>query len=245
MKLNKEEFKIENKSCIGYFSESSKYLLIQAVDENDIEVLDKEVEEISKQTDEKFSIIAFKIKDWNHELSPWKAPAIFGKENFGDGAKETLFFIENTLLPQIYKDYLIDDSIPIILGGYSLAALFSLWSSYQTKKFKAIVAASPSVWFNGWLEYAKDYKPKVDTIYLSLGDKEEKTKNKTMKTVGDNIRIQNEILKKQGIQSVLEWNEGNHFQNSELRLAKGFVWCMQILKIKKENSKNNGKFSNK
>lgn len=35
-----------------------------------------------------FRLIAVKIDRWNHDLSPWAAPAVFGKENFGDGADE-------------------------------------------------------------------------------------------------------------------------------------------------------------
>ena len=71
-------------------------------------------------------------------------------------------------------------------------SLFALWASYQTDKFEGIVAASPSVWFPKWIEYAKDNKPLSKSIYLSLGDKEEKTKNPVMAQVGNAIRRQND-----------------------------------------------------
>ena len=48
-----------------------------------------------------------------------------------------------------------------------------------------------------------------------------------MATVGDCIREQYKRLTENGITSVLEWNEGNHFQESDLRCAKGFVWCVR------------------
>ena len=51
MKHRKENFVIDNKSCIGYITDTVKYLLIQPVDEHDIEVLDNEIEEILKNTD--------------------------------------------------------------------------------------------------------------------------------------------------------------------------------------------------
>lgn len=70
MKHRKENFVIDNKSCIGYITDTEKYLLIQPVDEHDIEVLDNEVAEIQKNTEKQFSLIAFKIEDWNNELSP-------------------------------------------------------------------------------------------------------------------------------------------------------------------------------
>jgi len=94
MKLRKEKFVIDNKECIGYISENTQYLLIQPVDEHDIEVLDNEVEEILKNTDKQFSLIAFKIENWNNELSPWEAPPAFGNKSFGSGAIDTLEFIE-------------------------------------------------------------------------------------------------------------------------------------------------------
>ena len=99
MKHRKENFVIDNKSCIGYITDGAKYLLIQPVDEHDIEVLDNEVAEIKKNIEKPFSLIAFKIEDWNNELSPWEAPPAFGNKSFGSGAKDTLEFIENRLIP--------------------------------------------------------------------------------------------------------------------------------------------------
>ena len=92
--------------------------------------------------------------------------------------------------------------------------------------FSSIVAASPSVWFPKWIEYASDNKPLANTIYLSLGDKEEKTKNQVMAQVGNAIRRQNELLTGQIDNTILEWNPGNHFIDSEKRTAKGFAWVM-------------------
>ena len=48
-----------------------------------------------------------------------------------------------------------------------------------------------------------------------------------MKQVGDVVRLQHEQLKKAGIATALEWNEGNHFQDSEKRLAKGIAWVLK------------------
>ena len=59
--------------------------------------------------------------------------------------------------------------------------------------------------------------------YLSLGDKESKTKNKIMSTVGERIRMQYECLRNDHI---LEWNVGNHFAQPDIRTAKGFSWLI-------------------
>ena len=226
MKLRKENFIIDNKECIGYISENTQYLLIQPVDERDIVVLDNEVVEIQKNTNKQFSLIAFKIEDWNNELSPWEAPAAFGNKSFGSGAIDTLEFIESKLIPEVKERYDFTDDVQVILGGYSLAGLFILWSAYKSKTFSGIAAASPSVWFNGWEEFMNNNTPLSNTIYLSLGDTEEKTKNKVMSAVGDNIRKQEELLKNDNINTLLEWNKGGHFSDSDLRVVKAFVWCI-------------------
>ena len=227
MKHRKENFLIDNKSCIGYITDAAKYLLIQPVDEHDIEVLDNEVAEIQDNTDKQFSLIAFKIEDWNSELSPWEAPPAFRNKSFGSGATETLEFIESRLIPTVKEKYNLDNDIKFILGGYSLAGLFSLWSAYKSDIFSGIAAASPSVWFNGWEEFMNNNTPLSNTIYLSLGYTEEKTKNKVMSKVGDNIRKLEELLKNDKINTILEWNKGGHFSDSDLRVAKAFVWCIE------------------
>ena len=227
MKHRKENFVIDNKSCIGYITDAAKYLLIQPVDGHDIEVLDNEVAEILKNTEKQFSLIAFNIEEWNNELSPWEAPPAFGNKSFGSGAKDTLEFIEGRLIPTVNEKYKLDNNIKFILGGYSLAGLFSLWSAYKSNTFSGIAAASPSVWFNGWEDFMNNNTPLSNTIYLSLGDTEEKTKNKVMSAVGDNIRKQEELLKNYNINTILEWNKGGHFSNSDLRVAKAFIWCIE------------------
>lgn len=217
----KNEISIDGRLCILYQDEAATHLLIQPIDEHDLELLDQEIEAIKKLSDKPFSLVAFMIKDWNQELTPWAAPAVFGKVPFGSGAEKTLEFITNQLLPEV------QENIPhLILGGYSLAGLFALWSGYQTDKFDGIVAASPSVWFPKWIEYATDNKPLAKSIYLSLGDKEEKAKNPVMAQVGNAIRRQNELLTGQMDNTILEWNPGNHFVDSEKRTAKGFAWVM-------------------
>ena len=226
--MKKNEMMICGKKCILYLNEVTEYILIQPVDENDISVLDNEVKYIEENTDRNFSLVAFKIEDWNSELTPWEMPLLRGKGNFGDGASGTLEFIKNDLIPSL-SEYISTENkeIKYILGGYSLAGLFSLWSGYQTDIFEGIAAVSPSVWYKGWIEYVGAGKPLSEKIYLSLGDTEEKTKHQILSKIGDNIRKQHEILEKsRNVKTVLEWNEGNHFQNPDIRTAKGFLWVM-------------------
>ena len=38
------------------------------------------------------------------------------------------------------------------------------------------------------------------------------------------------MLKENGMECMLEWNEGNHFKDPSERTAKGLIWCMKSLK---------------
>jgi len=72
----------------------------------------------------------------------------------------------------------------------------------------------------------KEHEIRTRRVYLSLGDREEKTRNPVMATVGDCIREGYEWLREKDIPCVLEWNRGNHFKEPDLRTAKGFAWVV-------------------
>ena len=44
-----------------------------------------------------------------------------------------------------------------------------------------------------------------------------------MATVGDKIRELDSFLAREGFDCVLEWNEGNHFKDFDIRTAKAFA----------------------
>ena len=201
-----------------YGNPDADTVLLQLTGEHELSVLENEVEEIRKRTSIDFRFIAAKVDDWNHEQSPWKALAVFGNEDFGDGAARTLEQIL-TLCTDKSKTYYI--------GGYSLAGLFSIWTAYQTDIFSGVAAASPSVWFPGFIDYMKEHEIKSKTVYLSLGDREEKTRNPVMSQVGNCIRMGYEWLRECGINCTLEWNQGSHFKEPDIRTAKAFAWVME------------------
>ena len=122
---------------------------------------------------------------------------------------------------------ILPKNVKIILGGYSLAGLFALWASTQTDLFYGIAAASPSVWFPGWMEFEQQHPMQTQRVYLSLGDKEERTKSTVMAAVGDGIRALHSRLTARSTDCTLEWNSGGHFKNADLRTAKAFRWAME------------------
>ena len=201
-------------------------LLLQMIDAHDAEFMEQEVSHIRELTGgQAFCLRAVRVKSWNQDLSPWPAPAVFGNEDFGDGAAETLRFLRDEVLSGSCADAAPVDR-RVYLGGYSLAGLFALWAGYQTDAFDGIAAASPSIWFPGFLTYMREQDLHAEAAYLSLGDREERTRNPVMSQVGKAIREAEEILKQAGTDCLLEWNKGNHFKEPDLRTAKAFAWLM-------------------
>ena len=206
------------KEILSYGCPDSSNVLIQLVDDYSLEIMGSEVDAIMASSQDDFQLIAVKVERWNHDLSPWKAPAVFGTEPFGDGASDTLKKVL-TLTGEPGKEYYI--------GGYSLAGLFALWAVCQTDAFQGVAAASPSVWFPGFLDYMKSMPINTGKVYLSLGDREARTRNPVMATVGSCIREMEEIVRSQGAECALEWNPGNHFREPDVRTAKAFAWVME------------------
>lgn len=203
-----------------YGNIDSSNVLIQPVDDHDLSVMDSEIAAI-KETAEDFRLIAVKVNNWNDDLSPWEAPAVFGNAGFGGRAGDMLSAV---------TDMCMDRSKAYYIGGYSLAGLFALWAAYNTDVFSGAAAASPSVWFPGFAEYMEANRIRCGRVYLSLGDREEKTRNAVMASVGDCIRRGYRILSEQGVDTILEWNQGNHFREPDIRTAKAFSWMLSDTK---------------
>ena len=213
-------------------------LLFQMVDDHDLEMIEQEVSYIRELTGEKpFCLTAVRAESWREDLSPWPAPAVFGDEAFGDGAAETLAKLLAEVVPERKEDNAGEGigeagwnntgrKKRVYLGGYSLSGLFALWAGYQTDRFDGIAAASPSVWFPQFTQYMRENRIRTGAVYLSLGDREERTRDPVMSQVGNAIREGCEILKSTGTDCVLEWNKGNHFKEPDLRTAKAFAWLM-------------------
>ncbi len=202
---------------------NAKTVLIRIAGEHNLNGLEEDAAQIRDLTDREFLLVNAIVDDWNADLSPWPAPPVFGNEAFGDGAEKTLAYLLEELLPKLSSE--AEDRI-FYLGGYSLAGLFALWAGSRTDAFSGIAAASPSVWFPGFLDYVKDNPLQSEAIYLSLGDKEERTRHPVMSQVGNAIRDIYGSLQARNIPCTLEWNPGNHFRDPGLRMARGFAWLM-------------------
>ena len=161
-------------------------LLVQLVSERQEEDLEREAEMIAA-AGMPFTLVAVPVRDWELELMPWAEPAVSKRPEVGTGAGETLRYLERGLLARDNGTQAasLRNTPPVILGGYSLAGLFALWAASQTDRFGAVVAGSPSLWAGNWPGYAAGHAMQARQVYLSLGDREERSRNKTFARVGD------------------------------------------------------------
>ncbi len=203
-------------------------ILIQPLERKETATIDHEISLITWHTGRPFAMAAFKIEDWHLQLTPWHDDAISRREEVGQHAEETILFITDELLPKV-KSLLGD--LPIVLGGYSLAGLFSLWVSTQSSLFQGIAAASPSVWIRDWQSYANAHPTRAQVVYMSLGRKEEHVRNVSMARVGNNIRFEQALLEQQlgSDRTTLQWNEGGHFVEMDSRTAIAYAWTLNKL----------------
>lgn len=211
-----------------YVHDNPVALLIQPLERKEVATIGHEVALIAQHTPRPFVMAAFKIDDWHLQMSPWHDDAISRREEVGHHAEETLRFITHRLLPVLQQRF---GDLPVVLGGYSLAALFSLWAATQTDVFTGIAAASPSVWIDGWPTFASSHPTLSKVAYLSIGRKEEHVRNLSMARVGANIRFEQQLLEQQlgPNNTTLQWNEGGHFDHMDARTAQAYAWTLNRL----------------
>lgn len=103
---------LDNRMTIyEYGNPTADVVLIQLVGDHDLHDIENEITEIRNLINKDFRFIVVKVNNWYQELTPWKAPAVFGNESFGDGAWQTL--------EKLLK-ICTDKNKTYYIGGYSL-----------------------------------------------------------------------------------------------------------------------------
>ncbi len=205
--------------------EDAKTVLVHPVDKDDAASQERIFDALRDLGYNDFSMMTVVVNDWNVDLSPWAAPAVFGNASFGGGADKTLDFI---------LDGCRDDKTYLI-GGYSLAGLFSLWAATKTDRFLNIAAVSPSVWFPDFCGYLDTHDLMASFVYLSLGDKESHAKNPMLASVADCIMTVEKSIMCRNINCILEWNEGNHFKDCDKRCIRAFSRILENSRTEASN----------
>ena len=172
-----------------------------------------------------FSLLSVGGLDWNRDMSPWEcAPVMAQDEGYAGGADSYLSLLLEEILPEGLKR-LPESPSWTGIAGYSLAGLFALYALYRTDIFARAASMSGSLWFPGFGDFVRshDMKRTPEKLYLSLGDKEAKTRNPYLKTVQENTEAAVQLYRDRGLDVTWELNPGNHFRDAELRSAKGIL----------------------
>ena len=220
-----EELTIGGRKCRLFGVQNPGCILVQPSARHENATLEAEAQQIAALSKVPFVLATIELEDWMVDLMPWPDGNVSRDPEAGKHGQDTLDYLLTALIPELQQRY---GALPMILGGYSLGGLFALWASMQTDSFKAVAAASPSVWIHNWMPFARNHVSMADSIYLSLGDQEEHVKNQAIARVGDNLRAQYELLQEQlgPERCTLLWEEGGHFADNEGRLARAFTWCI-------------------
>lgn len=175
-----------------------------------------------------FTLVVISGLDWNHDMSPWAIPPISNREPpCTGGADDYLQMLTEEIIPKAER-YVQGGTAWRGLAGYSLAGLLAVYSMYYTDRFSRIASMSGSLWFPGFLEYATSHemKKKPEYLYLSLGDKECKTRNPYLKTVQDNTEKLAAFYREQQIDAAFHLNPGNHYKEALERTTAGITWLL-------------------
>ena len=225
--MTAQTMQIGSRPCRIYGRVNAEYILLQMTGEHELQSMESEVAAIA-QGAHHFLFAAIPVENWNDALSPWEAPAVWGKQGFGGKAADTLCFLTEQVVPTLKQQFHLPENVKIILGGYSLAGLFALYALYQTDVFARAASMSGSFWFEGIMEYvcSHEMKRKPDCLYFSLGDKESSTDNPILNVVQQNTQEIETLCHGKGIETTFVLNSGSHYQACNKRTAAGIHWIL-------------------
>lgn len=185
------------------------------------------LEELEKMECPDFSLVVISNLEWNHDMALWDIPPIFHDDKPCTGGADTyLNLLVNEIIPKTEER--IQEISWRGIAGYSLAGLFAVYTMYRIDLFPRIASMSGSLWFPGFREYAMSHKLRKypEHLYLSLGDKEYKTRNHYLKVVQNNTETLVAFYRSQQINTEFRLNSGNHFTEPVKRIAMGIKWLL-------------------
>lgn len=162
-------------------------------------------------------------------MTPWRCPSLSKEDiEYKGNADNYILELTETIIPKIEKNLKYK---PLYYGivGYSLGGLFAIYSLYKTNIFKRIVTGSGSFWYPDFIKFIKnnDLINIPEKIYISLGDKEKYSKKEILSTVQDNTEEIFKFYQSKGLNIFFELNEGGHFKDNYLRIAKGIKYIIK------------------
>lgn len=172
------------------------------------------------------NIVVISGMKWNEVLTPWQAPGLSSKEE--DFKGKARYFLD-ALIGDVFVN--TEQSLRLNnpgrhLVGVSLAGLFALWATAHTDRLDSAASVSGSLWYDGFSEWLKGQELRCGRYFISLGEKEVKSKNERISSVGTLTQEVVQCLKDKGLDVVFSTDEGNHFDHLRERLEKAFAFIV-------------------
>ena len=169
------------------------------------------------------NIVVMSGMDWNDALTPWSAEGVFRKAKpFGGHADLFLKDLREDFIPAIESSLGLKKP-ERTLAGISLSGLFAIWSVFRCDLFCGIASISGSFWYDGFPEWVKGQtlSPAAGKVFVSLGDREKRSRDKRMATVEEKTTEIVESMKEKGadVTFLLE-EDTTHFSPVVPRLEK-------------------------
>lgn len=183
-----------------------------------------------------FNLLSISDLRWDEELSPWPEPPIVdSQDHFTGEADQLIRQLEEDIIPWALSK-LQDHPEKMIIGGYSMGGLFSVYAPYKTVLFDQIICVSGSLWYPDFCSWAMahQYLRKPESIYYSLGTQETSVRNPYLQKTGEVMEELSLHDQHQGIETVFEWNQGNHFHQPIQRIVKGIIWTLKAKRGQKD-----------
>lgn len=223
----KKTFKINNLVVSIYYNKNTSLINLPLVLFNLYEDNGDDIWDLVNELDtNEFIFVTISNINWNDDMTPWYMNRLFSSDNDYSGCADSyLNVLCNEVLPLV-KDFIENKLFKKIsfccLGGYSLAGLFAIYSIFKTSCFSHFISCSGSLWYPGFVDFIKDNLPidLPERIYFSIGIKESNSKNQLLSDVLKCTLDIKDYFDNNGVVTIFEENEGNHFQDVNYRIAK-------------------------
>jgi len=221
------EFELAKKNCwaeqIGLSNQPMPLVILLSGDfeeESFSEIREMLIKQINQGNCQPFLIAGFGHIDWDRDYSPWYLEG--SKDRIFEGkADETIDFMANILLPELKQRFPLNGEVYPV--GYSLGGLTAIYA-HCSIGFTGCGSCSGALWFPGWLDYVQEHLP-TGKVYLSLGGKEDKTKDSLMCKVGITTQQTKELIAKSAKVTYVK-EPGGHFKEVPQRIGRAIWWLL-------------------
>ncbi|MEQ9147004.1 MAG: alpha/beta hydrolase-fold protein [Cytophagales bacterium] len=229
---NTESFEIQSKEVddkynisvsfpFGYNQSAKEYAVLYVLDANVTFAMVRDIQLLASFEPENASLLVVGVGYEN--FNSWMSKRSRDYTSNGKGeASKFLAFIENELIPEIDQRYRTNSQR--IIYGHSSAALFGLFTLFNSTSFEAFIVTSPSVdedeEFTFRLEEASKSKQLKGRVYASFGTKEKQLFKSKYQEFVEQLKSRNH----QQLKMMSEEFDGSHMTTMAPAFLNGLLF---------------------